>query len=346
MLDRALLQQIKVRWLEFKREPSALGWVVCMPIFWMVILGYAFSNPKPEVYGVGVIDGSKVGDTEVAETLQKSAQIKLRHGNDADLETRFRRGEIALVVSATDGSLKFELDPTNPEASRARFFVDDLLQRSQGRVDTITSTSENRTVRGGRYVDFLIPGLLGLSVMSTGLFGVGMSIVSNRKENLLKRYLATPMRPGTYLLSHVFGRFISLAIEFVAIIGSGFLIFGFGIEGSWLAFLAFAILGAACFTAMAMLAAARTKSLPTISGIANLLSIFMTMSSGVFFSKNNFPDSIVPFLDLIPLTALNDALRKIALEGAGFSENLRELLVLCVVTTVCGISARWRFRFY
>jgi ABC-2 type transport system permease protein len=346
MLNQALLQQIKVRWLEFKREPSALGWVVFMPIFWMVILGYAFSNPKPEIYGIGVIEGERLGGVTLSETLEKSTRLKVRIGSFEELEKKFRRGEISILVSAPVGQLHFELDPNNPEALRARSFVDDLLQRSQGRVDTITSTSENRSVRGGRYVDFLIPGLLGLSIMSTGLFGVGMSIVSNRKENLLKRYLATPMRPGIYLLSHIFGRCISLAIEFVAIIGSGFLIFGFAVEGNWLAFLTFSVLGAACFTSLAMLCAARTKSIATISGVANLFAIFMTMSSGVFFSKNNFPDSVQPVLDLIPLTALNDALRKIALEGAGFSENWAELLVLCVFTAVCGILARWRFRFY
>ncbi len=346
MLSRSLREQIKCRWREFLREPSAAVWVVTMPLLWMIVLGFAFSEPRAETYGVAILTDAPV-QSQVLAPLRQNPQIKLREGPAVDANIWFQRGEVVLTLGASvDGTLTYGLDPANPESARARVFVDQLIQVGGGRQNPVLTIDQPRTARGSRYVDFLVPGLLGLSVMTTSLFGVAMTIVSNRRENLLKRYVATPMPPSDYIISHIVGRFIILAIEFAVIMLAAWMIFDFHVAGSWFGFISITLLGAAAFTAMALLCAARSKSLPFISGLTNLLSLPMVMVSGVFFSKNNYPESAQWAIDLLPLTAMIEALRRIALEGQDFMGIAPEAGLLTVYLVVCTILSRLRFRWY
>lgn len=348
MLSPSLREQIKCRWREFRREPSAFYWVVFMPIMWMVVLGYAFSEPRPEVYGVGWIKNS-AGEqsTEILQAIKDNSNIRLREGSEAELMTLMQRGELNLIVSTElNEPLTYQYDPSNPEAQRAKRYVNDVIQESAGRVDLLQTQEKRIEAVGNRYVDFLIPGLLGLSIMTSSLFGVGMTIVSNRKENLLKRYLATPMQPREYVISHLAGRGFVLVAEFAAVMLAGFLLFRFQVHGNYLSYIAFAILGSAAFTAIAILCASRTNSIPMVSGITNLISLPMMMLSGVFFSKNNFPDWLRTFSEFLPLTALNDGFRKIALEGQGLSNLGFESAVLGVYLLIASISAVKLFKWY
>lgn len=348
MLSRSLREQIKCRWREFRREPSAFFWVIFMPVLWMLVLGFALSEPRPEVYGVGwvsQVDESHAEDMLIA--LRNHSGLRVSEGSREQLDTNLQRGELNLIVSARfDQPLTFHYDPSHPEAIRARRLVNDVVQEVSGRVDLIKVQDEAINSRGSRYIDFLIPGLLGMSLMTSSLFGVGMTIVSNRRENLLKRYLATPMKPRDYVVSHIFGRGFVLVAEFAAVMVAGFLLFRFHVHGNFLAFLAVAAFGAAAFTAISILCASRTKSIPMISGITNLISLPMIMLSGVFFSKHNFPDWLRIFSEYLPLTALNDGLRKIALEGQGLANLGFELSVLGVYFVVAALSAVKLFKWY
>lgn len=347
----SLKEQIKCRWREFRREPSAFFWVIFMPILWMVVLGFAFSKPRPETYGIGWIAPPGAApeslSARVEERLGRDPQLKIKRGSPEDLEVRMKRGEIALILHVpSEGTFAYQLDASNPEAQRARGYVDDIVQSVGGRQNPVPAQTEAVTAEGGRYVDFLIPGLLGLSIMSSSLFGVGMTLVSNRKENLLKRYLATPMLPREFILSHLCGRLIVLAAEFIAVMSAGFLIFRFRVYGSWLNYGLFAILGAGAFTGIALLCASRTRSIAMISGLTNLISLPMMMLSGVFFSKNNFPEWLIQLTNFLPLTALNDGLRKIALEGLPLSAVGLEAAVLGFYLIVCSSLAQRLFKWY
>lgn len=345
MLSRSLKEQIICRWREFRREPSAFFWVVFMPVLWMVVLGFALSDPKPETYGIGVISSAK-HKPNLVEILSKSPQIRLKTGDKATLTPLLQRGEVSLITAAMPNGIEFTYDPANPEAIRAKDFANALIQTSAGRKDPIATITKPITAKGARYVDFLIPGLLGLSIMTSSLFGVGMTIVSNRKENLLKRYLTTPMKPYEYIVSHLVGRMNILVAEFIAVMLAGFLIFDFKVFGNYLTYIAVAILGASAFTAVALLCASRTKSIPMISGLTNLISLPMIMLSGVFFSKNNFPDWLQTATSYLPLTALNDALRKIALEGQGIQHLGFEVIVLAMYAVIGGFIAHRAFKWY
>lgn len=348
MLSRSFIEQVKCRWREFRREPSAFFWVVFMPVVWMLVLGFAFSKPHPETYGIGWLPtAANPWVEDISKLLHSHPQLKVRDGDDESLQTKMKRGEISLILStASQDDVKYRLDPSSPEAVRAQKFVDDLIQRHAGRQDVVRQEMQAIEVEGGRYVDFLIPGLLGLSIMTSSLFGVGMTIVSNRKENLLKRYLATPMRAYEYIVSHMVGRGIVLIVEFIAVALTGMLIFHFKVHGGFGAYFVFAAVGAAAFTGIALLCAARTRSLPMIAGLTNLITLSMMMLSGVFFSRNNFPDWLVQLSNFLPLTALNDGLRKIALEGQSLTALGFELGVLGVYLIVSAVAANRLFKWY
>ena len=201
MLSKSLKEQIKCRWREFRREPSAFFWVIFMPILWMLALGFALSDPKPETYGIGVLEQTPTSSQpSLLETaLTEAKDIRLVKASQAELQTKLQRGDISVYLSLdpapANQTVDVYYDKANPEAIRAKRRVLEVLQTAAGRKDVLSVAETQITARGTRYVDFLIPGLLGLSIMTSSLFGIGMTIVSNRKENLLKRYIVTPMKP-------------------------------------------------------------------------------------------------------------------------------------------------------
>lgn len=348
MISRSLIEQTKCRWREFKREPSAFFWVIFMPLIWMIGLGFAFSHPRPEKYGIGWQSPTTPAPfaQKVEERLKADPQINFKTGTPDDLVRMFQRGEVSVIVDVASSQTSYRFDQANPEAVRAQKHVDALVQETAGRVNPVATAQEPLKAQGGRYVDFLIPGLLGLSIMSSSLFGVGMTLVANRRDNLLKRYLVTPMRPWEYMTSQILGRLIVLTVEFSAIALAGFLIFRFHVYGSFGSYIALAFLGAAAFTAIALLCASRTRSLPTVSGLMNMIMIPSMMLSGVFFSKNNLPDWLQAGVNLLPLTALNDALRKVALEGLPLVACGHEMAVLGVYLVVGTLLSMKLFRWY
>ncbi len=349
MISRSLIEQTKGRWREFRREPSAMLWVVLMPLLWMVLLGFAFSNPPQERFGLAIEPLPQVATTfqsSALEALQDAPQFKIIDA-DKSLRTKvFQRGEAVLGIRLNENDIDYFYDRNNPESRRALSLVDETVQKSAGRVDAVVKRVSLQETPGSRYIDFLIPGLLGLSIMTSSLFGVGLTIVSNRRENLLKRYLATPMPPRHYLISHIFGRMMVLSVEFATILLSGWLIFRFEVSGSFFAFMLLAILGAAAFTSLALLCAARTKSVPMMAGLINLICVPLIFMSGVFFSKTNFPDWMHGIISLLPLTALNDGLRKIALQGLSLTDLSLEISVLVAMTLICTVLTQKMFRWY
>lgn len=344
-MSNQIIEMTKCRWREFKREPSAMFWVVFMPILWMVILGFAFSEERKPIYGVGWIK-SPAANQMVLKKFMKNEQINLKIASREILDIKLKRGEINLIVDGSKDPFSYIYDNVNPTAVASRNFIDDLAQRSLGRVDVMKPVDQNLKVKGLRYVDFLIPGLLGLSIMTSSLFGVGMTIVANRRDNLLKRYCASPMQPTAFMISHVNGRLMVLAAEAAAVMLCGVFIFDFELAGSWGAFGLVAVLGAACFTAIALLCASRTANVAAMAGMTNLISLPMMMLSGVFFAKSNFPDWMQNLVAFLPLTAINDALRKIALEGATLSSLGFELAVMFGCLLLAGVSARKMFKWY
>jgi ABC-type multidrug transport system permease subunit len=200
------------------------------------------------------------------------------------------------------------------------------------------------TEKGSRYIDFLVPGLLGMNLMGTGMWGIGFSIVTARSRGLLKRLVATPMRKRHYLLGQMLGRLAFLIPEVGILVGFAHLVFGVPVKGSVLALTLVAALGAMSFTGIGLLVASRPRTIEGVSGLMNFVMLPMWILSGVFFSPSRFPDAMLPWIRLLPLTALNDALRSVMIDGASFASVLPGMGLLGLWGLVAFVVALRLFR--
>jgi ABC-2 type transport system permease protein len=328
MTDRPLAQ-LTLAWMRgFYREPEALFWVFGFPIVLAFALGIAFKNRGPGEMRIGVARGA--GDSAAARILEAAPGLTAVVLDSGDARQALRTGRVALVVVPGD-ALVYRYDSTRTESRLARLEVDDALQRDRGRTDPAVVRDDRTTEPGSRYIDFLIPGLLGMNLMGSGLWGVGFSVVQARTKGLLKRFLATPMRKGHYLLSYMLSRLLFLIIEVAALIGFGWLVFDVGVRGSLIALGLVTLVGAFSFAGLGLLVASRAKTIEAVSGLMNLVMLPMWILSGTFFSYARFPDAMQPFVKALPLTGLNDALRGVMIEGAS----------LVHVAVPLGVVAGW-----
>ncbi|HUK66273.1 MAG TPA: ABC transporter permease [Anaeromyxobacteraceae bacterium] len=337
----SLLELTLTRLRLFFREPSAVFWTFIFPILLTVALGVAFRNRPPEPVSAAVEEGP--GAPELAAALRRDSRIRSQVVSHEKARTELRASRAALVVSPGP-PVSYTFDPTRPESRLARALVDDALQRAAGRVDPLRVVERRVTEPGSRYVDFLVPGLIGLNIMSSGMWGVAFVIVETRQKKLLKRLIATPMRKGEFLLSFVFLRMLFLALELPVLLGFARIAFEVGVRGSLALLVALSLLGALAFAGLGLLVAARSTNTQTASGLINLVMMPMFLLSGVFFSATNFPEVMQPLIRALPLTALIDALRGIMNEGAGLAAVARPALILALVAIASFALALRAFR--
>jgi len=316
---------VVVRTKEFLRETEALFWVFGFPLLLALALGFAFRSKAPDKIPIGVIAGAHAQERVAA--LAKSPVLLPRVYSNEEGRNALRLGKISLLVE--DGpSVAYRFDPTRPDARTARIEADDALQAAAGRRDVFKANEEKVTQQGSRYIDFLMPGLVGMNLMSTGMWGMGFAIVNARMRKLLKRLVATPMRKSHYILSFFLGRMIWLIIEVVLLIAFGWIVFGVRVNGSILLLALICLVGGYGFSGLGLLCSSRVKTIEAISGLMNLIMVPMWICSGVFFSYERFPDAVKPLIRALPLTALNDALRAVINDAAGLQAVAVPLIVL------------------
>jgi ABC-2 type transport system permease protein len=321
----AIVELTLARLREFVREPEALFWVFVFPILMACALGVAFRSQGDEPVVVGIVSGN--GSAALQSTLEQAPGLNVRVIEAHDLGRVLQRAEVQVVVEPGSPPA-FHLDPTRAESRLARRVVDDVLQRAAGRADAFQARDVPIDLVGSRYIDWLLPGLLGMNIMSTGLWGLGFSIVQARTRKLLKRLVASPMRRRDYLLAQLLGRLVFLGGEAGALLIFGWLAFGVPVRGAIWVLALTCLLGAVAFGGMGLLVASRARTIEAVSGLLNLVMLPMWVLSGVFFSAANFPAPMQPFIQALPLTALNDALRAVMLEGAGLADIAWELGLL------------------
>jgi ABC transporter DrrB family efflux protein len=310
-----LVQLTLWRVREFLREPEAVFWVFAFPVLLALALGLAFTNRGPQAITVGVVEGT-ADWVEVERVLGEADGIRAEALSADEGARRLRTGRIALLVTPGE-PITFTFDETREESGLARMLVNNALQEAGGRHDVREVREVRVTEKGSRYIDFLIPGLLGLNIMGTGLWGIGFGLVRTRKNGLLKRLLASPMPKSQLLLSQILARLVFLVLEVAAVVLFGIFVFGVPFRGGLLAFLAVVFIGATAFSGLGLLVAARARTIEGVSGLMNLVMVPMWIFSGVFFAWANFPDAMHPYIQMLPLTALNDALRAVMLDGTG-----------------------------
>jgi len=325
--DSALWQLTRARIVGFLREPEAVFWVFAFPVLMALALGIAYRNQGPPRSRIGIEEGPRAG--VIAAALARDAELEILRLAPAEAATALRRGRIAVLVSASGAAPPvLTYDPSRPETRLAYLATRDALERAAGRADKLDLRADTRVRPGARYIDFLIPGLIGLNLLGTGMWGVGFPIATARQQKLLKRLIATPMRRRDYLLSLMLARLVWLALEVVAVLGFGVLAFGTIVRGSWLAFALVALVGALVFSALGLLVACRARTIEAVSGLMNVVMLPMWLLSGSFFSADRFPPVMQPLVQALPLTLVNNALRSIANEGAGLAAVMPPLAAL------------------
>ena len=326
---------------EFFREPETLFWVYGFPILMVIALGIAFRNRPIEHIAVGVQESENA--QQVANALSMNEKFQVDRCDADACRLKLRMGKTALVVVAGAGPhYEYFYDPTRPESLLARNAVDDALQRAAGRRDVATVDDKEVTESGARYIDFLVPGLLGMGLMGGGLWGVGFVIVDMRLRKLLKRFIATPMKKYQFLEGIMLSRFIFMVPEMVILLLFARFAFGVRIQGSVSAVAFFLCLGAFTFSGIGMLVASRANTLETVTGLLNVVMLPMWILSGIFFSSDRFPAAVQPFINLLPLTPLINALRAVILEGTSVAQLWSQATILAVWGIVTfAISLRW-----
>jgi len=314
---------------EFLREKEAVFWVFIFPVLMTFALGIAFRNTAPDKTFVAVEgDATNSSVSAVAAVLAHAPEISSSVLPPDEAALALRSGKVAIVIKPANDSYSLRFDPTRPESRTAKLIVDDVLQRAKGRQDVAQIGEEKIIEPGARYVDFLVPGLIGMNLMGSGLWGLGFTIVIARSRKILKRFAATPMRRSHYLLSFMLSRLVFLFLEVAAVVLFAWLAFGFTVRGSWLTVSLIILLGGFTFSGIGLLVAARPTTIEGVSGLMNFIMLPMWLLSGTFFSSERFPNVLQPFIKALPLTALNTLLRSVMNEGAPLWTNWMHVAIL------------------
>jgi ABC-2 type transport system permease protein len=324
-IHHPIIELTIVRTKEFLRETEALFWVFGFPLLLALSLGFAFRSKPPDRIPIGVVAGPNAAAR--VQALAKSPALLPRLMAAEEGRLALRRGKISLLVEG-DRAPVYRFDPTRPDARTARVEADDALQKGAGRLDVVQAHDSYMREQGSRYIDFLMPGLIGMNLMSTGMWGVGFTVVNARVRKLLKRLVATPMRKSDYLMSQFLSRLVFLCLEVAVLVAFGWIVFDVRVNGSIGTLVLLCIVGGFSFSGIGILAASRARSIEAISGLMNLIMMPMWLCSGVFFSYERFPDMVKPLIRALPLTALNDALRAVMNDAAPLGHIAVPMVVL------------------
>ena len=331
---------------ELHREPEVVFWVFGFPILLALGLGIAFRDKPADVTSVAIVSGP--GAQDALRLIQSSPQKSSIHAEilDAPLaQQSFRLGKYDLVIEPDGrGGYQYRYDPARPESVLSRAEVDDALQAGAGRKNPLPTSSVVSSEPGSRYIDFLIPGLLGMNVMNAAMWGIGFALVDMRQRKLLKRFVGTPMRRGDFLLALASSRLVLMLVEVGLLLGFGVLVFKMRVLGSLLTILLIGAIGALSFAGLGLLTASRAQKIESVSGLINLVMMPMWIFSGVFFSYERFPAVVQPFIKALPLTALNDALRDTILQGSSIASQSGRLLIMALWGGISFVLALRLFR--
>jgi ABC-type multidrug transport system permease subunit len=336
----SLYELTVIRFRLILREPEAIFWIFIFPILLAVGLGIAFRNRPADVLQVGATT------TQLAHALAADKGLSAAVMNEAAGTKALTAGNILLLAIQEPDGVTYKYDDTNPDARTARMLADRAVQAAAGQREAIRAQNQLVHEAGSRYIDFVIPGLLGMNLMGSAMWGLGFSIVEARQKKLLKRLVASPMPRWQFLMSFLLSRLAMLVIEVAVFLGFARLVFGVPFRGSlWqLGFLC--VLTSLAFSALGLLVASRAKNMEVASGLMNLVMLPMWILSGVFFSASRFPIAIQPLVRALPLTAAIDAMRGNMLQGM----NLVQLAAPVWIMTAWLVAAfavslrifRWR----
>ena len=336
----SLFQLTAVRFRLFLREPEAVFWIFIFPILLAFGLGIAFRNRPADVLPVAATT------PQLTQALARDNGLNAKTLDESEGARQLSIGNIQLLAIQTPQGVTYKYDDTNPDARIARMLADRAVQAAAGRKDPVTAQNSLVHEAGSRYIDFVVPGLLGMNLMGSAIWGLGFSIVEARQKKLLKRMVASPMPRWQYLVAFLLSRLIMLVIEVLAFLGFARLVFGVPFHGSLWELALLCILTSLAFSSLGLLIASRARTMEAASGLMNLAMLPMWILSGVFFSASRFPQVIQPFVHALPLTAAIDAFRGNMLQGLHLGQLVIPVAILLgwlVVPFAVALKIfRWR----
>lgn len=339
-MGRELFELVRVRLLLFRREPEALFWVIVFPLLLAAVLGLAFRDRADPKVVAGVLGSPDGGDAP----LEQAADLDVRILHDrAEAERQLAAGILDILVDPGP-PLTLRLDQGREGSERARLRVESALQRRAGRVDVLEIVVEEVREVGSRYVDWLFPGLIGMNLMGTGIWLVGLAVTDERRRRLTRRLLVTPVHRLSLLLAHLLARFVFLVLEVGVLLLFARLVLDIPFRGSVMAFALLSVGGGMSFAGLGILVGARPRTVEGVMGLMNVVMMPMWLGSGVFFSYHRFHAAMIPVVQVLPLTALNDGLRAVMLEGAGVVEILPRLAIVLAWGAASLALGLWIFR--
>ena len=328
-MNKPFLNLVALQFKEFFREPEIIFWAFVLPIVLSWLLGIAIGSGGGSVSGKAAVIESPAATADYwASWIARTRNAPRENGAlDFPILTRdeailaLKKGEISLFIERIPGSdsLRYFFDPRNGEAQMTYLVLERTLDGARRPAGPPSEVVALR-IQGTRYVDFLVPGLLAMDIMSSALWGIGWALIEIRIKKLLRRMAATPMHKSMFLASHFVTRLIVNALEFVALFVFVYFYFGVRIQGSVPALIAIFIAGNMAFAGLSILMSSRTANPRVGNGLINAVTFPMTLLSGVFFSYHHFPEWAIPIVRKLPLTMLADSIRSIFNEGAGFAQ--------------------------
>ncbi len=336
----SLYQLTMVRFRLLLREPEAIFWIFVFPVLLAAGLGIAFRNRSPDVLPVGATT------VQLTQALAADKGLTVTTMSEAQGTRALATGNILLLAIQMPDGVSYKFDETNPDARTARMIGDRAIQTAAGRREAVPVRNQLVRETGSRYIDFLVPGLLGMNLMGSGIWGIGFSIVESRQKKLLKRLVASPMPRWQYLASYLLSRLSMLVIEVIGFLGFARLVFGVPFRGSFWQLGWLCVLTSLAFSALGLLVASRARTMESASGLMNLVMLPMWILSGVFFSATRFPAVIQPVVRALPLTAAIDALRGNMLQGMNLGQLTTQMAILLAWLVMSFAIAlrlfRWR----
>jgi len=310
----SLYQLTAIRIKLFLREPEAIFWTFVFPILLAVGLGIAFRNRPADVLHVGATT------TQLTQALATEKGLATTTMDEAAGTHALATGEIVLLAIQRPGEVVFRFDDTNPDARTARLLTNRAVQTSAGRKELVDVENQLVHETGARYIDFVVPGLLGMNLMMSAMWSLSFAIVDARQKKLLKRMVASPMPRWEYLASFLFSRLLLLSLEVLVFLGFAGVAFGVPFRGSLWALGFLCVLTSLTFSAMGLLCSSRARTIEAASGLLNLVMLPMWILSGIFFSATRFPGAIQPLVRALPLTAAINSLRGNMLQGMSLGQ--------------------------
>ena len=352
--------------LETIREPEVLFWGILFPVLISIGLGFAFTQKSESKFHIMIVEENQTEldsllNIYTVRNLKNEKEIftwKIEDKNAGNTEFNFtrsdwksaiislKRGESELIVTDSVGTIQYHFDPHNSQAQLAFMRLSALIKSPDSTMDTEQNQINPLTLKGVRYIDFLIPGILSLGVMSSILWGISYTIIERRSQKLLRRMVATPMRKSNFLISFMFVRILMNVVEALILLFFAWLLFGIHIQGNIGAFVVLFLAGNIAFTGLAVLISTRTAKTEVGTGWINAVQMPMMILSGIFFSYHNFPEWSIKFIKVLPLTALADGVRSIFNEGAGYLEIITPSIALSGFGIICFIIGMKLFKWF